>query len=116
MNVVDRNIQEHIDLDRLRPNLIDAIENIDETTVTERTRVKWDATQKKFFDQDGKMIQRISFQLKPENFEGYYKNGVRRYGFFKIYVLLVSIFVVWLEIKLGRRWVNAYIFTLFCHV
>lgn len=25
-------------------------------------------------------------------------------------------FVVWLEIKLGRRWVNAYIFTLFCHV
>jgi len=26
------------------------------------------------------------------------------------------LFVVWLEIKLGKRWVNAYLFTLFCHV
>lgn len=62
------------------------------------------------------ILDKISFELKPENFDSYYRKCVRSYGFYKIFVLLISLLVVWLEIKLGRKWVNAYIFTLFCHV
>lgn len=58
----------------------------------------------------------MTFELNPEHFEDYYRNGVRHYGLFKIYAICVSLFVVWLEIKLGRRWVNSYVFGYFCSV
>lgn len=52
MNVVDRFIQEPIDLGTLKSNLIDDIEKIKEAPEIVETgiKIRWDAVQKKFFD------------------------------------------------------------------
>ena len=58
----------------------------------------------------------IKLEFTDEEFNGYYRYGVKYYGFGKAVLFFQAMIVAWLELRYGNGWVNSSIFIPACAI